>query len=525
MTRPVHDFRRFLVPAAVGVAIAGVITVMVLWLRPDATVSGLSDGGSVVPAAVAQVTIAPRGAGAPVEVLLDGAPAPVQRDGDRITFAVPTLPEGEHTLVVRFPDAMLPLPGNGTHIGFTVDGTPPALAVDPVPITDLGSPVELHGRATGASELLVGGTPHPLEDDGTFAVSAPPGTADIDIEARDEAGNVAAQQVPIPVHHPGMRAVHLTSYAWASAPLRDPVLQLAREGRIDAVELDIKDESGAIGYLSQVPLANEIGAASDVYNPREALDQLHAAGLRVVGRIVAFRDPVLGKASWENGHTERLVQTAGGTPYSGRYGQYSFTNFANAEVRAYNVALAEEAAVLGFDEILYDYVRRPDGAISKFHFAGLTTTPEQSIADFLGETRPAVRKHGALLGASVYGISATRPEQIAQDIRLISQHADYVAPMVYPSHWGRGEYDVASPESQPFDITARSLADFVALTKDSATAVIPWLQSFSLRVHYGAEQVRAQIDAAESVGLTSFILWDPNCRYAQAAALEPKPKG
>jgi hypothetical protein len=524
MTRPVHDYRRFIVPAAVALVVAGTIVVLVLWLRPDAEVSGLSDGGSVTPSAVSQVAITPRGPADQVEVLLDDAPAPVTRDGDRIVLAAPDLPEGEHTLVVRSPDSMLPLPGNGTYIDFTVDGTPPELALDPVPITELGSPVELRGRAVGASELLVGGAPHPLEDDGAFAVSAPPGTADVDIEARDEAGNVTARQVPIPVHHPGMRAVHMTAYAWASGPLREPVLQLAREGRIDTVQLDIKDESGEVGYLTQVPLAQEIGAANDVYNPREALDQMHAAGLRVVGRIVAFRDPVLGKASWQVGHTERLVQTAGGAPYSGGYGQYAFTNFANPEVRAYNVALAEEGAALGFDEVLYDYVRRPDGAISKFHFEGLTTTPEQSIADFLGETRPAVRKHGALLGASVYGISATRPEQIAQDIRLISQHADYVSPMVYPSHWGRGEYGVANPESQPYDITARSLADFVTLTKDGATAVIPWLQAFSLRHSYGPAEVRAQIDAAESNGIKSFILWDPNCRYTQAAALEAVPR-
>src|SRR5690606_20874470 len=104
-------------------------------------------------------------------------------------------------------------------------------------------------------------------------------------------------------------------------------------------------------------------------------DQLHAAGIRVVGRIVAFRDPVLGAASWRDGHRDRLVQTASGGAYTGGYGQYAFTNFANPEVRAYNIALAEEAAALGFDEILYDYVRRPDGAISGMHFEGLTTSP------------------------------------------------------------------------------------------------------------------------------------------------------
>jgi hypothetical protein len=524
VSRPVQDYRQFTLHAAMALVIAGMITVLALWIRDDVTVSGLSDDGSVTPGAVGQVTITPRTPGAPVDVRLDGTPAPVTRDGDRITLAVPTLPEGEHTLLVRSPDAILPLPGNNTEIHFTIDNTPPALTVDPVPITELGSPVELRGHATEAGELLVDGAPHPLDDDGAFSVTVPAGTAAVDIAARDEAGNASSQQVPIPVRHPGMRAVHMTSYAWASGPLREPVLQLAREGRIDAVQLDIKDESGEIGYLSNVPLAKEIGATNDVYDPRATLDQLHAAGLRVIGRIVAFRDPVLGKASWQVGERERLVQTRAGTPYSGGYGQYSFTNFANPEVRAYNIALAEEAAALGFDEILYDYVRRPDGQVSNLRFPGLTTSPEQSIADFLGETRPVVRKHGALLGASVYGISATRPEQIAQDIRLISKHADYVSPMVYPSHWGRGEYGVANPEGQPYDITARSLADFVTLTKDSATAVIPWLQSFTLRVPYGADEVRSQIRAAESNGITSFILWDPNCRYAQAAALEPKPQ-
>ena len=44
------------------------------------------------------------------------------------------------------------------------------------------------------------------------------------------------------------------------------------------------------------------------------------------------------------------------------------------------------------------------------------------------------------------------PEQIAQDIGLLAPHVDYVAPMVYPSHWGAGEYGVADPLRQPADI-------------------------------------------------------------------------
>jgi hypothetical protein len=522
MDRPVSTPHRFLLPTAVALIVTGVLVLVVAWLQPDVTVSGVADGGAVHPAALRDVQITALADPAAVEVLLDGAPAPVRRDGNRFHLDASALPEGEHSLVVRSPDAAMPLPGLGAHIDFTVDATPPALHVDPLPPTALDAAAEVAGRAEGAAELLVGGVPHELDDDGAFALTVPPGTADVDLLARDGAGNTTAQKVPIPVQHPGMRAVHLTASAWAAPSLREPVLALAREGRIDTIQLDIKDESGEVGYDSQVPLAREIGAAKGYYDARAAIDQLHAAGLRVVGRIVAFRDPLLGAASWREGHTDRLVQNANGTPYSGGYGQYAFTNFAHPEVRAYNIALAEEAAALGFDEILYDYVRRPDGAISGMHFPGLRVSPERSIADFLAETRPAVRKHGALLGASVFGIAATRPTQIAQDITMMAPYADYVAPMVYPSHWGRGEYGVAHPEAQPYDITARSLADFVKLTHGSATAVIPWLQAFSLRVSYGPEEVRAQIEAAEANGIRSFILWDPNCRYTQADALQPQ---
>lgn len=521
MDGPVSTPHRFLVPTAITLIGAGAVVLVVAWLQPDVTVTGVADGGSFAPGALRDVQITALVDPAEVEVILDGAPAPVRRDDKRFLLDASSLPEGEHTILITSPDAAMPLPGPGTKIDFTVDATAPAVLVDPVAPTALDASAEVKGRVEGADELLVNGTPYELDDDGAFTVTEAAGTADVDLLARDEAGNTTAQKVPIPVQHPGMRAVHMTAQAWAAPSLRDPVLQLAKEGAIDTVQLDIKDEDGVIGYNSQVPLAVEIGANKGYYDARAALDQMHAAGIRVVGRIVAFRDPVLGAASWKDGHHERLVQNASGGPYSSGYGQYSFTNFADPAVRAYNVALAEEAAALGFDEILYDYVRRPDGAISGMHFEGLTTSPERSIADFLAETRPLVRKHGALLGASVFGIAATRPQQIAQDITMMAPYADYVAPMTYPSHWGRGEYDVANPESSPYDITARSLADFVKLTQGTSSSVIPWLQAFTLRVPYGASEVRAQIEAAEANGIRSFILWDPNCRYSQADALRP----
>ena len=95
----------------------------------------------------------------------------------------------------------------------------------------------------------------------------------------------------------------------------------------------------------------------------------------------------------------------------------------------------------------------------------------------------------------------------------MSQYVDYVSPMIYPSHWSRGEYGVAHPEAQPYDITRASLADFQRVLDGTNTALVPWLQDFSMRVPYGPAEVKAQIDAAASLGIYDWLLWDPTVTY------------
>jgi peptidoglycan/xylan/chitin deacetylase (PgdA/CDA1 family) len=89
--------------------------------------------------------------------------------------------------------------------------------------------------------------------------------------------------------------------------------------------------------------------------------------------------------------------------------------------------------------------------------------------------------------------------------------------MVYPSHWGPGEYGVANPNAQPYDITRASLADFRAALEGSGARLVPWLQDFSLGVEYGPAEVKAQIRAARDVGVREFLLWDPAVTYTHAA--------
>ena len=83
-------------------------------------------------------------------------------------------------------------------------------------------------------------------------------------------------------------------------------------------------------------------------------------------------------------------------------------------------------------------------------FPGLRGTPEHVDRRVpRARARRALEPYGTFLGASVFGVAATRPTEVAQDIPAMARYVDYVAPMVYPSHWGPGEYDVADPNGEP----------------------------------------------------------------------------
>ena len=99
---------------------------------------------------------------------------------------------------------------------------------------------------------------------GTWQIhyAAPPGA--VILTATDKVGNQSKWRMPITVvpRQPSepVRAVHMSADAWASSQLRNGVMQMIDEGRINAVELDLKDESGIIGWPA--PGGNTATAAS-----------------------------------------------------------------------------------------------------------------------------------------------------------------------------------------------------------------------------------------------------------------------
>ena len=432
------------------------------------------------------------------------------------------LGEGPHVLAVTTSGS---LPWSSAHARweFSVDATPPELSVAPEHLAgERGSPYELRGRLEPGATLELYGTDVPLTD-GEFALSfSSPPLRTLEFVARDAAGNESEHRVAVSVlpRFPDqpVRGVHVSARAWSNAELRNEILQLVDEGLINTVELDLKDELGEIGYDSEIELGREVGATRSYYDLADAVTLLHAKNVRVIGRLVAFRDPILADWAWSQERRGLVVQTPDGAPYAA-YG--GFSNPASKRVRAYNIDIAEEAARAGVDDILYDYVRRPDGPLEGMVFPGLDTTLETTVVQFLEETEERLAPYGTFIGASVFGIAALRPQDVAQDVGRIAEHVDYVSPMVYPSHWSPGVYDVADPDNEPYAIVRRSLEDFRAKVEGRGARVLPWLQDFSIDRPYGASEVRAQIEAARDAGVDEWLLWDPSVTYTRDALAPP----
>jgi hypothetical protein len=489
--------------------------------RVDVEVTGLRDDESLTLGDAKElnvaITVSPRHRLAAATLELDGKAIEAQKlQGGYRWSPAGSLTPGPHELRLQVPRPIL---GESTfRWSFLVDPDPPRLdAPRIVRAATMRDPVHVRGTVEDGADLTANGRPVDVDDHGRFELDYDrPPAGPIRLRAKDAAGQTTEVNVFVPVKRPVVKGVHLSGVAWADPVRRKAVMDMVEAGTIDTVQLDLKDEAGEVVYDSKVPLARRIGAIKRYYHLADAVRQLHAKGVRVVGRVVAFRDPILATAAWKDPDLhDWVLQDAAGKP-QGAYG--GFTNFAAAGVRRYNLDIALEGVDAGVDEILWDYIRRPEGDIANMRFPGLQKQPELAVVDFLATAQRALRARGVYQGASVFGVAANEGLSIAQDVPEMAKHLDYLSPMVYPSLWKAWQYSVPDPARQPALIVERSLARFQSLAAPMGIPITPWLQDFSLDgVTYGDNEVRAQIDASKSLEIPGFLLWNPRAVYHAGA--------
>ena len=74
-------------------------------------------------------------------------------------------------------------------------------------------------------------------------------------------------------------------------------------------------------------------------------------------------------------------------------GTIALTNPYNEDVWDYNIEIAKEAVMKGFDEIQFDYVRFPTGTLGKVDY-GTEVTRNEAIMGFLKRATEALQPMG-----------------------------------------------------------------------------------------------------------------------------------
>jgi hypothetical protein len=366
----------------------------------------------------------------------------------------------------------------------------------------------LVGLLLGVTASLAAGARFVIGDDAATNAPAPATSGAAAAKPKPKAVLPTPRALPKEV-----RGIHVTMALASLDGKLAEYLTLVDEG-LNTIELDIKDENGEIGFIpSSVPLAHEVNAAKPYYKPREAARLAHRKGVYLIGRVVTFEDPLLSA-----GLPEVAIKNPDGSVWRNQAG-LGWTNPYDKRVWDYNVSIAEVAARAGFDEIQFDYVRFPtDGDVQSIVYPGKTKTPPGwVIAEFVHYATKRLQPLGVRVSTDLFGLSATRDLGIGQVPRRLAKYVDAIYPMVYPSHFGAGEYGIEDPNGAPGATVEWSLSDFRQEMKKGKAELIPWLQDFSYGRTYGFADVKAQIDAARLMGARGYLLWNPLGIYTPGA--------
>jgi len=250
----------------------------------------------------------------------------------------------------------------------------------------------------------------------------------------------------------------------------------------------------------------------------------------------------------------------------------SFIDVAAQDYWKHIVELAVDSYNLGFDELNFDYVRYPsDGNMLDISFPHSANSkwPNdkqanlESFFKYLKETlsqedlfikydhvNTGREKNIPWLSADLFGMTTTNFDDLS--IGQVQDRAvpyfDFVAPMVYPSHYPKNFLGLSDPNSDPYRVVFHAMNSGVKRLQASttimngfahtllriATGTTPniyekpvytgaklrtWIQDFDYGGNYDITEVREQIQASYDAGVYSWMIWAPSNIYTKGALL------
>lgn len=341
-----------------------------------------------------------------------------------------------------------------------------------------------------------------------------------------------------------VKALYMSQCVVGTPHFRNDLVEIANTTEINSILIDIKDFTGYISFTTNNPILKDaVSSQCGTTDMKSFIQSLHDQGIYVIGRITVFQDPRMTKL-----RPDLAVKKDSDGSVWKDYKGLSFVDAGAEEHWKYIIELAKESYEIGFDEINFDYIRFPSDGNMKdiaFTFAKGRTKPEV-IRDFFKYLHDNVKDTGMKTSADLFGMVTTNTDDlgIGQVLENAFPYFDYIAPMVYPSHYPKGFNGWNNPNDHVYDLihfVMKSAVDraivfdnplpptppgttsptttprILPKTSPTVAKLRPWIQDFDYGGTYDIPEVKAQIQATYDVGLTSWMLWAPSNRYTVGA--------
>lgn len=369
------------------------------------------------------------------------------------------------------------------------------------------------------------------------------------------------KHVPLPE---AVKAIYMTACVAGTPSFRTKLVELIRSTELNAVVIDIKDYSGTISFPAQSEAWHSAwqSAKCGTKDMAQFIEMLHDNNIFVIGRITVFQDPYYAPK-----HPELAVLRSDKQTVWTDHKNLSFVDVAARPFWDHIIELAIDSYNIGFDEINFDYVRYPsDGNMSDTYYpqsmAGSYKMDRQANLEAFfqylheqlrDESKFAAVKHVNTGRASstpwtsvdLFGMTTTNFDDlsIGQVQDRAAPYFDFVAPMVYPSHYPNNYLGLGNPNHYPYEIvyhamktgvdrmqsTTTPMSGFMHTRIGTTTPIVykkptfgpdkfrTWIQDFNYGGTYDATAVKAQIQASYDAGVNSWMIWAPSNIYTRGA--------
>ncbi len=402
---------------------------------------------------------------------------------------------------------------------------------------------------------------------------------DSDADSTSDAASSTSTQITHILTPAEVKGIYMTSWVAGTQTMKKHIIDIIDTTEVNSVIIDIKDYTGKVSFKTGDAKIDDSGCVEErIKDIADYVKDLHAKNIYVIGRVAVFQDPCFVAK-----HPEVAVKRKSDGGVWKDHKGISWVDMGSHEAWDNAVHIAKVAYGLGFDEINFDYVRFPsDGDMQNISFISGSRAKADVFKDFfqyldkelrggkgtlvrnliaaststpatlkIQATDPAFDEHFELttssdkkykdkrqdiydsmsgegrlvVSADLFGLVTSQKDDmgIGQVLENTLPFVDYVAPMVYPSHYPATWNGYKNPAANPYEVIKIAMGDGVRRTKDAGLnpqKLRPWLQDFDMGATYTADMVRAQMRASYEVGLSSWMLWDASNKYTPAALLK-----